>query len=95
MPRPRRTAASTAAIHESAAEADTVAYLRDLNNMHKIVLEARSADQLQATSAALSAAGVAHKLWVEQPEAIPTCVATRPAARSLLKPFFNAFKLLR
>jgi peptidyl-tRNA hydrolase len=87
--------ASTAAIHESAGEADTVAYLRDLANMHKIVLEAGSAEALHETSTALAAAGVAHKLWIEQPEAIPTCLASRPAPRKLLQPFFRAFKLLR
>ena len=31
-----------------------------------------------------TAAGVAHKLWVEQPEGFATCLATKPAPKSTL-----------
>lgn len=65
--------------------------------MHKIVLDAGAAGEaaLRELSAALDAAGVQHKLWIEQPEGIPSCLATAPGRRGALKPHFAQFKLLR
>ena len=76
-------------------DADTAAYLGALDDMHKIIVAADSEAALRSVSDALGAAGVGHKLWVEQPEGVPTCVATRPAPRRLLRPYFDAFKLYR
>lgn len=73
----------------------TIDYCKDMDNMHKITLEATSAETLTTISSSLTAAGIVHKLWIEQPENIPTCIATAPLQRSILKPFFNALKLLR
>lgn len=87
--------ASSAALHLSRDHPDTRAYLAALDSMHKVVLEGPSAEALRETSAALDAAGVTHKLWVEQPENIVTALASAPRARALLKPLFAAFKLLR
>ena len=93
-PRPP-SAASMAAVWLHREDSDTQAYLGALDSMHKIIVAAESEATLHSICAALSAAGVGHKLWVEQPESIPTCVATRPAPRRTLKPFFEGLKLLR
>ena len=87
--------ASSAALHLSRDQPDTAAYLAALDSMHKVVLEGPSAEALRETAAALDAAGVVHKLWVEQPEGIVTALASAPRARAVLKPLFAAFKLLR
>ena len=87
--------ASSAALHLSREHADTISYLASLDTMHKIILEGPSAEALRDTSAALAAAGITHKLWVEQPEGLVTALASAPRARGLLRPLFAAFKLLR
>jgi peptidyl-tRNA hydrolase len=87
--------AAVAAVWATRAAADTVAYCDDVDHMHKVTLEAGSAEALETVATALAGAGVPHKLWVEQPEGVPTCLATAPGRRSLLKPFFTALRLLR
>ena len=56
----------------------TQQYLKDLDNMHKVVLEARGEEDLLKVSDKLKEAGVDHKLWIEQPENFPTCLAVKP-----------------
>jgi len=84
-----------AAVWASRDDADTLAYLADVDNMHKVVTAALSEGDVRDTAAKLAAAGIAHKLWVEQPEGTVTAVATKPARRRELKGFFADFKLLR
>jgi hypothetical protein len=48
----------------------------------QVVLEVKDEAGLRKLSEALSGAGVGHKLWVEQPEDFPTCLATRPLPKS-------------
>ena len=55
----------------------TQKYLSDLDNMHKVVLET-GPDDLSKISEKLKEAGVDHKLWIEQPENFPTCLAVKP-----------------
>jgi peptidyl-tRNA hydrolase len=88
-------AASTAAIWETREDAETRAYVAALDSMHKIVVGAETEAELQACAAELTAADVPHRRWVEQPEGIVTCLATRPGRRGDLQTFFRAFKLLR
>lgn len=75
----------------------TLAYVSDahIDAMHKVVVAAESEAALRATAAALAAGGVAHKLWVEQPEGVASCLATAPGPRADLAPHFAAYKLLR
>ena len=47
-------------------------YLSDLDNMRKVILEADSEKALKELSSQLEEGGVLHKLWIEQPENIPT-----------------------
>ena len=91
----RLAAASMAAVWLNKDDPDVQAYLGDMDNMHKIICMADSLDAITTTADALAKAGVAHKVWVEQPEAIVTCVATKPGRRKDLLEFFKPFKLLR
>lgn len=84
-----------AAIWANKEDLETLAYLGDVDNMHKIVCAALSDDDVKTTSDALTKAGIPHKLWVEQPEGIVTAVATKPGRRGELQPFFSNFKLYR
>lgn len=87
--------ASTAATFRTLESSDTAAYLQSLESMHKIVLKADGEASLRSVADALTAAGVHAHLWTEQPEGVPTALATSPAPRSRLKPFFGDFKLFR
>jgi len=60
--------------------------------MHKVVLEVKDGAELETlaqklvrrpaphafVTAAQTDQGIAHWLWIEQPEGIPTCLATKP-----------------
>ena len=43
----------------------------------------------------LRAEGVVHKLWVEQPENIPTAIALKPYPRSEVAPLLKKYQLFR
>ena len=64
----------------------TQKYLSDLDNMHKVVLET-GPDDLTKISDKLKEAGVDHKLWIEQPENFPTCLAVKPYPKEV-GPFY-------
>lgn len=87
--------AATAAIHLFYSDDTTQKYLADLDAMHKIVLEAPDEATLRQLSAKLVESSVDHKLWVEQPENYPTCLAVKPYAKSEVQKFFKKFKLYK
>lgn len=87
--------ASLAAVHLNYLDAETVAYLNNLDSMHKIVVGVLTQSDLVALSEALAADELKFKLWIEQPENIPTCLATKPYTKSLVEKFFKGFKLFR
>ena len=60
-----------------------------------MVLEIKSEAQLRNLAAKMAEAGVAHKLWIEQPEDFPTCLATAPARKSAVAPLVRKLKLCR
>lgn len=60
-----------------------------------MVLEVKSQAQLENLAAKLREAGIAHKLWVEQPENYPTCLATKPYRRSTGGPLFKKLQLCK
>ena len=51
--------------------------------------------QLTALAEKLTAEGVAHKLWIEQPESIPTAIALKPYPKSFVGPLLKKFSLFR
>jgi peptidyl-tRNA hydrolase len=87
--------ASLAAVHLNYLDPETVAYLNNLESMHKIVVGVLSQSDLVALGEALAADELKFKLWIEQPENIPTCLATKPYTKSLVEKFFKGFKLFR
>ena len=68
-------------------------YLSDVDGMHKVVLAAPDGAALGRLRDALQEAGVDHKLWVEQPEDMPTCLAAKPAPKADVQKYFKKFKL--
>ncbi|KAF7651316.1 hypothetical protein LDENG_00112430 [Lucifuga dentata] len=87
--------AATAAIHLHYADTDTQQYLAELDSMHKVVLAAPDEASLSGLSEKLTEVGVAHKLWIEQPENIPTCLALKPCPKETVQPLMRKFKLFK
>jgi hypothetical protein len=50
--------------------------------MHKVTLEIKNEGQLLKLAQGLASAGVGHKVWIEEPEHIPTALATYPVSRT-------------
>ena len=61
----------------------------------QVVLEVKGEPQLRTLSAALEAAGVAHKLWMEQPENVATCLATKPYPKQAVVAHFKKLNLCK
>lgn len=59
------------------------------------VFQAPDEAALSSLSEALTRAGVAHKLWVEQPENIPTCLALKPCPKDSVQQLLRNFKLFK
>lgn len=87
--------ASVAAIAKHLDDDDVRAYiaLDAVDGMHKAVLEVKGETQLLNLARQLEQSGVAHALWVEQPEAIATALASKPARKSVLAPHFKKCQL--
>lgn len=62
---------------------------------YQVVLEAPDAASLTSLAAALTDAGANVKLWVEQPENVPTALAAGPAPKSTLAPLLKKLPLCR
>lgn len=61
----------------------------------QVTLEVKGEQQIRNLSEKLTAGGIEHKLWIEQPENIPTCIATRPYQKSQIASFFKKLKLCK
>jgi hypothetical protein len=60
-----------------------------------VILEVKGEAQLRNLSAKLEEAGIQHKLWVEQPEDFPTCLATAPAQKAAVQPHMRKLQLCK
>ncbi|KAL3844327.1 hypothetical protein ACJIZ3_001730 [Penstemon smallii] len=89
--------ASVAAIWAHKDDSDTLLYCSpsNLDSMHKVTLEVKGETQMLNLSEKLKVGGIAHKLWIEQPENIPTCLATKPYPKSFVSSFFKKLKLCK
>ncbi|KAH8290038.1 hypothetical protein KR093_007666 [Drosophila rubida] len=74
---------------------ETQAYLKDLDNMHKVVLEAKDEAALVKLSEKLKENEIKHKLWIEQPENTPTCLAIKPYVKDAVHKYVKNLKLLK
>ncbi|KAJ1607108.1 RNA polymerase II CTD/NL1 interacting protein like phosphatase [Cryptosporidium canis] len=77
--------ASVAAIFENIQEDSVKEYLREINDMRKVVLACPDENTLNDVSSDLKAKQIKHKLWIEQPENIPTCIATMMLVNTFAK----------
>ncbi|KAJ4968331.1 hypothetical protein NE237_015032 [Protea cynaroides] len=89
--------ASVSAIWSHKDDAHTLDYCspESINSMHKVTLEVKGEPQILNLSEKLTVAGIAHKLWIEQPENFPTCLATKPYPKSTVSSFFKKLKLCK
>ncbi|XP_059172909.1 putative peptidyl-tRNA hydrolase PTRHD1 [Physella acuta] len=85
----------TAVIHLYYNDDTTKEYLGELDRMHKIILEAKDEESITKLAENLTSHNIGHKLWIEQPENTPTCLAVKPYRKSDVQQFFKAFKLLK
>lgn len=60
-----------------------------------VLFQAPDEATLSTLSENLTQAGVAHKLWIEQPENIPTCLALKPCPKETVQPLLRKFKLFK
>lgn len=87
--------AVSAVIHLFHEDPQTQEYLKDLDNMHKVVLEAADEAALQKLKDKLVENNILHKLWIEQPENIPTCLVLKPYRKEEVQNHFKGFKLFK
>ncbi|KAE8658663.1 putative peptidyl-tRNA hydrolase PTRHD1 [Hibiscus syriacus] len=89
--------ASVTAIWSHKDDAHTLQYCspQNIDSMHKVTLEVKGETQILNLAEKLSAGGIDHKLWIEQPENIPTCLATKPYPKTVVSSFFKKLKLCK
>ncbi|XP_063931714.1 putative peptidyl-tRNA hydrolase PTRHD1 [Zophobas morio] len=87
--------AATAVTHLFHEDEHTQLYLKDLDNMHKVVLEAPNESSLVTLKDKLNENNIKHKLWIEQPENIPTCLVAKPYPKDEIQKYFKKFKLFK
>lgn len=59
------------------------------------MLEVKDRLALERAHRSLAEAGIAHKLWTEQPEDEPTCLATAPCPKSAVGPLLRRLQLCK
>ena len=79
--------AATKCVADFAPDPMVQRYLSAANRdaMRKVMCSADSSEELLRIGDNLRQSGVDFSLWVEQPEGIATCLATKPAPKSALK----------
>uniref|UniRef100_A0A6N2KM11 peptidyl-tRNA hydrolase n=1 Tax=Salix viminalis TaxID=40686 RepID=A0A6N2KM11_SALVM len=89
--------ASVSSIWSHKEDPHTLQYCspENIDSMHKVTLEVKGEPQILNLSEKLKAGGIAHKLWIEQPENIPTCLATKPYPKSVVALYFKKLKLCK
>ncbi|KAJ2846828.1 hypothetical protein IWW36_004162, partial [Coemansia brasiliensis] len=74
--------AAVAVMHKYRDDERVKEYVQDLDSMHKVVLETKNETSLLKMADNLKLKNIPFYLWTEQPENIPTCLATVPIMRS-------------
>eukprot|EP01026_Neomeris_dumetosa_P056648 TRINITY_DN51881_c0_g1_i4.p4 TRINITY_DN51881_c0_g1~~TRINITY_DN51881_c0_g1_i4.p4 ORF type:complete len:104 (+),score=14.28 TRINITY_DN51881_c0_g1_i4:194-505(+) len=67
----------------------------NLDHMRKVVLELKNEDQMTKLSTKLSENSILHKVWIEEPEHIPTALAIKPYPKSIIGPLVKNYKLCK
>jgi peptidyl-tRNA hydrolase len=89
------TAALSQALAAGSEAAGRYCSAENLPGMRKVVLEVDDEAKLRALAGRLGAGGVAHWLWVEQPEGYATALATWPAPRGEVAPHVKKGRLCK
>lgn len=87
--------ATAAVLHIFQNDPNTVEYMADLDRMHKVVLEVATVDELLALADSLATDNIDYKLWIEQPEDVATCLATKPYKKDQVQKYFKKFKIFK
>ncbi|KAJ2316109.1 hypothetical protein IWW52_003811 [Coemansia sp. RSA 2704] len=87
--------AATAVLWKHRDDERVRSYTNNLDSMHKVVLETKNEASLLKMAENLKQQGIPFHLWTEQPENIPTCLATVPVMRSELGDVLKKCSLLR
>uniref|UniRef100_A0A8C4W0K7 peptidyl-tRNA hydrolase n=1 Tax=Gopherus evgoodei TaxID=1825980 RepID=A0A8C4W0K7_9SAUR len=87
--------AALAVVHAYYGQADTGAYLAEGGSMRTVVLEALDEGALTTLAETLKQHNIDHKVWIEQPENIATCIALRPYPKEEVHQHLKKFKLLK
>lgn len=87
--------AATAALTLYNEHPDTKKYIKNLENMHKVVLAIDNEEKLNDLVSTLVQSDIDYFLWNEQPENIPTALATRPYAKESICLYFKNLRLLK
>ncbi|CAN1341473.1 Putative peptidyl-tRNA hydrolase PTRHD1 [Linum perenne] len=61
----------------------------------QVTLEVKGETQMLNLAEKLRNGGIVHKVWIEQPENIPTSIATKPYPKSQVASFFKKLKLCK
>jgi len=86
-----------AVVWEHREDPDVAAYLgaNSIDSMHKVVKECKGEAQLMTLAEKLTSEGMVFKLWMEQPENIPTALALKPYPRGLVAPLLKKYSLFK
>lgn len=89
--------ASISVITSQLNDSDVIAYIDPHNEhqMHKIVLSVNNDQELLIIAHRLDENNIIYKLWIEQPESIPSCLAIKPYQRKIIAPLMKDLKLFR
>ena len=60
-----------------------------------LVSQAPDEASLRVLEETLTKNGIEHKMWIEQPENIPTCIATKPYPKADVQNYLKRFKLFK
>ncbi|CAK9295995.1 unnamed protein product [Gordionus sp. m RMFG-2023] len=87
--------ASSAALIVFINDKNVIDYTENIQHMTKVILQIENESLLKNLSNDLHKHNIDHKLWIEQPENIITCLATKPYSKDILRPYFNTLKLYK
>lgn len=66
-----------------------------INKLNVSLNQINSEDELRKLSEDLITNEIKHKLWIEQPENIATCIALKPYEKDTVKKFTRKYKMLK
>ncbi|KAL2904243.1 putative peptidyl-tRNA hydrolase PTRHD1, partial [Bienertia sinuspersici] len=86
---------SIAAIWQYEDDPATLSYFSpsSLDSIHKVTLKVKGETHIINLSEKLKSNGILHKIWIEQPENIPTYLTTKSYPKSMVSPFLIKLKL--